>query len=159
MGDLFWSLARNTTKDSTASDASASLSHPESRSNVLLDKAHQALSERVDEHNLLAGDDDLKAKDEVFCQAILEVAAKFDPALPVEEQFQALLDRDIRAVLALEKAALELYEGLLDRVEGGAAVKEEVRGELGRWRTGHEEKMRAEREREMSMDEFERRYG
>ena len=47
----------------------------------------------------------------------------------------------------------------LERVEGEAAVKEEVRRELGRWRTEHEENMRVERAREMSMDEFEKRYG
>lgn len=79
MGNRLWSFARNSAKDSTASDAPASLSHSPSRTNGLLDDAHQALSERRDHDNLLAGDDELKAK-----------------------------GRDIRAVLALEKAALAL---------------------------------------------------
>jgi hypothetical protein len=134
-----------------------------SKVNVLLQNAHKALSERVNAGNKLPGDDFLIEKDRAYYQAMLEATRTIDPALPVEEQLQKLLDRDIGAVLGWEKATLEMDEALLERFEGSAEVKEEIRADLVSRRAKHEEKLRRNKEKrdreKQDMDEFERRHG
>jgi hypothetical protein len=113
-----------------------------SKIDVLLQTAHMALSERVHAGNKLPGDDFLMEKDGKYYQAMLEVTRTIDPALPVEELLQSLLGRDIGAVLEWEKTTLEMDEALLERVDGSAEVKEEIRAGLVSRRAKYEEKLR-----------------
>jgi hypothetical protein len=159
--DLFTKLAEKLAEQLAQSAGSP----PQGLSKVdtLLQNAHKLLSQRINAGDKLPGDDFLIEKDGTCYQAMLELTQTIDRALPVEEQLQRLLDRDIGVVLDWDKAALEMDEALLELFEGSAEVKEEIRAELVSRRAKHEDKLRRNKDKQekerKDMDEFERRYG